>query len=241
VTRSRCPNCGGLVSADATWCGQCLTPLGKDASVGPRSAGPETAAASGRPSAPTPTESSGRIAGEGPAAPAGPPRPIRAGQGGVVWECPTCGTENAIEATTCGGCGTPFARLFEDERPRRTVEPGRAMALSLLFPGLGHWAAGRRAEGVARAVVFAYALITVVTILVSRAGEGLGPFLPLLVLSSMAGVGLYALTAVDAGRLARGEPPILSTRALLYGAVALMLLTVVVLVVLGARSVDTQG
>jgi hypothetical protein len=81
----------------------------------------------------------------------------------------------------------------------------------------------------------------VVTILLSRSGEGLGPFLPLVVLSAMAGVALYVLTAVDAGRLARGEPPILSTRALLYGAVALMLLTVVVLVVLGARTVGSQG
>lgn len=69
-----------------------------------------------------------------------------------MWECPTCGTENAIEATTCRGCGTPFARLFGDERPQ-----------------------------------------------------------------------------------------ILSTGALLYGAGALMLLTVVVLVVLGARTVGGQG
>jgi hypothetical protein len=158
-----------------------------------------------------------------------------------VWECPACGTENGIEATTCRSCGTPFARLFEDDAPQPTIAPGRAVALSLLFPGLGHAAAGRVAEGVARAVVFAYTLITVVTILVSRAGEGLGPFTLLVVVSAMAGMALYVLTAMDAARLARGEPPILSTRVLLYGAVALMLLTMVMLVILGASTAAPPG
>jgi hypothetical protein len=110
------------------------------------------------------------------------------------------------------------------------------MRLSLLFPGVGHLAAGRGAEGLARAVVFAYALVTVITILVARLGEGLGPFLPLLLISALAGVVLYAVTAVDAGRLARGDAQVLSTRALLYGAVGLMLVTLVVLVILGARA-----
>jgi hypothetical protein len=246
TTRARCPNCGGLVTADAAWCGQCLTPLGGAAAggaapTGSRPEAPEAAGQSGPPGGPSPTQPPRDIATDGRPPLGGPPRPIRAGKEGVVWECPTCGTENAIEATTCRGCGTPFSRLFEEERARPSVEPGRAVALSLLFPGLGHAAAGRRAEGVARAFVFAYTLITVVTILVSRAGEGLGPFLPLVLISALAGVTLYVLTALDAGRLARGEPPILSTRALLYGAVALMLLTVVVLVVLGARSVGPGG
>jgi hypothetical protein len=161
--------------------------------------------------------------------------PIRPAGGSVVWECPTCQTENPIDAVTCRGCGTPFARLLGEERPRPEIDPGRAVRLSMLFPGVGHAAAGRGAEGVARAVVFAYALVTVVTILVMRAGEGFGPFLPLLLISAAAGIGLYAVTALDAGRLARGEDPTLSTRALLYGAVGLILLTVVVLLVIGTR------
>ncbi|HEX2025354.1 MAG TPA: hypothetical protein VHH92_03060, partial [Actinomycetota bacterium] len=161
--------------------------------------------------------------------------PIRPGAGGVVWECPTCQGENPIDATACRSCGTPFARLLEEERRRPQVEPARAARLSLLFPGLGHAAAGRGAEGVARAVVFVYALATALTIVVMRAGDGFGPFLPLFLISAAAAVGLYAVTAVDAGRLARGEDPILSTRALLYGAVALMLLTIVIFLLLGTR------
>lgn len=153
-----------------------------------------------------------------------------------MWDCPTCQSANPIESAVCPVCGTPFARLFEEESDGPTIEPGRVIRLSLLFPGIGHLAAGRGAEGLARAVVFAYALITVISILVARLGEGLGPFLPLLLISAVAGVILYAVTAVDAGRVARGEAPVLSTRALLYGAVGLMLVTLVVLVILGTRA-----
>jgi hypothetical protein len=133
-------------------------------------------------------------------------------------------------------CGTPFSRLFEGESTGPQVNPGRAVGLSLLFPGAGHLVLGRTAEGVARAVVFGYALAIVVSILVARVGGGIGPFLPLLLVSAVAGVGLYAVTAVDAGRIARGERPVLATRALLYGAVGLMLMTVAVLVILGSRA-----
>jgi hypothetical protein len=152
-----------------------------------------------------------------------------------VWECPTCQTENPIEATTCRGCGAPFTKLFAEEEARHAVAPRRAVGLSLLFPGLGHLVAGRGAEGVARGVVFAYTLATVLTLLIARAGQGLGPFVPLFLISATAGIVLYVMTAIDAGRLARGEGQVVTTRVLLYGAVGLMVLTVVVLVVLGAR------
>lgn len=240
MSTTRCSSCGGLVRADAQWCGQCLTPLGASVPSGPPPP-PKDAGPAADPDAPEAQSSSTHVATPGrPAAP-GPTRPIRAGEAGVVWECPTCGTENSLEAPTCRGCGTSFSRLLQEERAGPSVEPGRALTLSLFFPGLGHAVAGRGAEGLARAIVFAYALATVVTILVSRAGEGIGPFLPLLLISGVAGITLYVLTALDAGRLVRGEPPLLSTRALLYGAVALMLLTVVVLIVLGTRTVNTRG
>ncbi|HZB04848.1 MAG TPA: Ran-binding zinc finger domain-containing protein [Actinomycetota bacterium] len=152
-----------------------------------------------------------------------------------MWECPACQTENPIEAPACRVCGTPFARLLEEERRGPALEPGRAVSRSLLFPGLGHAAAGRGAEGLARAVVFGYTLAIVVTVLVMRSGEGFGPFLPLVLISAAAGIALYALSAVDAGRLARGEQQVLSSRALLYGAVGLMLVTIVILVIVGTR------
>jgi predicted RNA-binding Zn-ribbon protein involved in translation (DUF1610 family) len=252
TTRARCPNCGGLVSADATWCGQCLTPLGGAAPTGaaptgaPPNApspapGPEPGSTPGTPSAPTPTERTPRgVAGDG-RPPSSASRPIRPGADGVVWECPACGTENAIEVTTCRSCGTPFAKLLEDEAPGSRIDPRRAVTLSLVFPGLGHAAAGRGAEGLARAVVFAFSLIIAISILVSRSGGDLGPFLPLLLLSAAGSVGLYVLTAMDAGRLARGEPPLVATRVLLYGAAVLMLLQVALLVVLGTRTVGAGG
>lgn len=152
-----------------------------------------------------------------------------------MWECPACQTENPIEAVTCRVCGTPFARLLEEERRGPALDPGRAVSRSLLFPGLGHAAAGRGAEGLARAVVFGYTLAIVITVLVMRSGEGFGPFLPLVLISVAAGIALYALSAVDAGRLARGEQQVLSSRAMLYGAVGLMLVTIVILVIVGAR------
>jgi hypothetical protein len=228
----RCPNCGGLVGEDARWCGQCLTPLDAEAlEAAPRppgpSAGPTERGSAGPGPRAAPTASAGsapRLSG-----------PIRPGPQGVVWECPTCQTESPIDATTCQGCETPFARLLEEERRDPQVEPARATRLSLLFPGLGHAAAGRGAEGLARAVVFAYAFATALTIVIMRAGAGFGPFLPLLLISATAAIGLYAVTALDAGRLPRGEDPILSTRVLLYGAVALMLLTIVIFLVLGTR------
>jgi hypothetical protein len=229
----RCPNCGGLVGVDARWCGQCLTPLEEAGSSVP-------ASLSSTPSGPPPDLTSTFPPSQAPAPagvvrPSGSSAPIRSGPTGAVWECPACRTENPIEATTCRVCGTPFARLLEEERRGPALEPGRAVSRSLLFPGLGHAAAGRGAEGLARAVVFGYALAIVMTVLVMRSGEGFGPFLPLVLISAAAGIALYALSAVDAGRLARGEQQVLSSRALLYGAVGLMLVTIVILVIVGTR------
>jgi hypothetical protein len=226
----RCPNCGGLVGSDAQWCGQCLTRFDRPAPAAPPAADPGPTPAPARRTAPPGT-------GEGPSRHPEPgPGPIRAGASGIEWECATCGVANPIDATFCRACGTPFARLFEERSARPTVAPGRATALSLAFPGLGHIALGRTAEGVARAVIFTYTLATVVSVVVARGIGDLGPYLPLVVVSAVAGAALYILSTVDAGRVARGEAPVLSTRALLLGAVGLMLLTVALVVVLGSRA-----
>jgi hypothetical protein len=174
--------------------------------------------------------------GQDPSRPSEDRRPIRAGVEGVEWVCPRCQSANPIAADACRTCGAPFARLFEDQTERPAVDPERAVARSLLFPGLGHFALGRGADGLARAVIFGYTVAAVVSILAARLGRGIGPFLPLLLVSALAGVAVYVLTAVDAGRLARRESPVLSTRALLFGAVGLMLLSVVMLILLGARA-----
>jgi hypothetical protein len=221
------------VGPDAQWCGQCLTRFDRPAPTAP------PAAANPGPVAPRPPEApedGAPSAGSSPSGPEASPGPIRAGAAGIEWECATCGVANPIDATVCRACGAPFSRLFEEERARPTVPPERATTLSLMFPGIGHIALGHTAEGIARAVIFTYTLATVVSVLAARGIGDLGPYLPLVLVSAVAGVALYVLTAVDAGRIARREPPIVSTRALLFGAVGLMLLTVALVVILGSRA-----
>ena len=152
-----------------------------------------------------------------------------------MWDCPTCESENPIDATTCRICGTPFGKLLQEQTVAPRSDPGRATAYSLLFPGLGHVVAGRAGEGAARAVIFAYAAATSIIVLVMTGGAP-GPFLSLLMASVAVAVGLYVVSAMDAGRVARGEPSLLSPRILLYGGAGLILLTVVVLVVVGLRA-----
>jgi hypothetical protein len=236
VRQRRCPNCGGLVGLDAEWCGQCLHRLDE-----PQDA-TQPAVTEEHPPA-RPPEPSAVDLGPDPSPPGTVPSPPRVpGEGfgmrgsGVVWTCPTCGTDNALEAEQCAACGTPFGKLFQRAAPGPKIGPERAAGLSLLFPGLGHVVAGRVAEGVARAVVFAYAVATGISVLVARSGLGLGPFLPLMLLGFAAAAFLYGATAMDAGRVVRGRPPVLTTRMLLYGATTLMLITVAVLVIAGVRA-----
>ncbi|HYZ11600.1 MAG TPA: zinc ribbon domain-containing protein, partial [Actinomycetota bacterium] len=160
---------------------------------------------------------------------------IRASERGAVWDCPTCGTVNPIDATFCRACGTAFGKLLQQPEARARTDPGRATAYSMLFPGLGHTVAGRAAEGAARAVIFAYAAATAIIILVMTDG-GPGPFVSLLIASALVAGGLYVVSAVDAGRAARGEPQLITPRILLYGGAGLILLTVVVLVIVGIRA-----
>jgi hypothetical protein len=105
-----------------------------------------------------------------------------------------------------------------------------------MFPGAGHVAAGHTAEGVARAVIFGWTALTVLAILFMRGGFRPGPLLPLVLLYVAAAAGLYGITAVDAGRAAQGEPPLLSSRMLLYGVGGMILLTVAIMFLLGMRS-----
>lgn len=226
----RCPSCGGLVAEDAEWCGQCLAPLDRPS---PAPAQPQEPAA--KPPR-LPAAGNGGGSPTGGAVPGAGGGEVRVEGERVLWTCPTCDAENPLEAGVCTACGTPFRRLFEEPEAPRTTHPGRAVALSLAFPGAGHVAAGRVAEGMARAVVFAYAVGTGVAMLAARGGVGAGPFLPLVALSFAVAAGLYAVSAVDAARAARGEPALLTSRMLLYGAAGLILLTVAVLVVSGLRA-----
>jgi len=209
-TERRCPNCGALVAQDAAWCGQCLQPL------------PEVRADTG-----------GALAAAPASPPASPPSGTRrAGFAERVpgrlptWACPVCEHENVIELDRCERCSTPFARLFAEPEPPVRVEPGRAFVWSLILPGLGHWMVGRKPDGVARMVLFAWVFGTLLLLLVSRSGAGLGSTLPIFVVYLVAWLALAGSSAVDARRLAEGREPIVSSRVLLWAAVGLVVVSV---------------
>lgn len=226
----------------AEWCGQCFTRLG-DAE--PEASTPdedEAAALLGELAAPTEPEAPPDLTGErapdeerpsprtGPAVEASP---FDVREDGLVWVCKVCEAENPLEAQMCTRCGTPFGSLFEEGQAAPDVDPGRATALSLILPGLGHIAAGRKLEGAARIVIFVWLVGTLVVIVASRAGRGLGPLLGLAAIYFASAGGLYLVSAIDARRAAEGHDPVLSSRLLLYGVSALLLFTVLLLFVTG--------
>ena len=211
VDEPRCPACGGLVAPDAEWCGQCFAPLAPSP-VGPAGAGDRGGAlAGGRLAATVSTPGGGSV---------------EVAEGKATWDCAVCGDRNPIETSLCGTCQTPFARLFERPDERVRIQPRTAALWSLAFAGLGHWKAGQRPDGVARMVLFAWTLGTVVVVLASRSGAGFGSTLSLFVLYLGASTTIYVLSAVDAYRAADELPPLVSSRVLLWASAALVLASI---------------
>jgi ribosomal protein L40E len=201
----RCPSCHALVALDADWCGQCFTSLVEPVSAPERI---EPASASER------IEPASR-SGDGAA-------PPEAG-----WPCRVCGGRNPIEADSCETCGTPFAALMRDEPERRDVSPKDAVAWSLLFPGLGHRAVGRTSDGVVRGVVFV--LSFGMALLLGIAGVRSGPAFVVFLLLLVTGLAVYALSAVEAHRLASGGDLVVPSRPLLWVLVGVVFASIVML------------
>ncbi len=187
------------MATDAGWCGQCLRRLDEEA--------PSDAEATAEP-APVGVRAAG-------AAPRGEP----------TWTCPTCEHVNAIALERCETCGTPFGRLFAEPETSVEIAPARALVWSIVLPGLGHWMAGRRAEGVARIVLFAWTLGTVLVLLASGIEDGLGRAGVLLGLFAVAAAVLHVVSAVDAWRIASGEEPLVGSRTLLWASVGLVVVS----------------
>jgi hypothetical protein len=143
-----------------------------------------------------------------------------------AWPCAVCETPNPLERDTCQSCGAPFARLFQDPEARPDVDPRKAMRRSLIFPGLGHAAAGRKAEGVARGILFLWCAGTAVVLLLTHGAGGLGILAPMAIVFVLASIVWYGLTAIDAYRLADGERQIVTSKVMLYGVAAMMMLSV---------------
>jgi hypothetical protein len=159
--------------------------------------------------------------------------PASGGDRGAVptWACPACQHENAIALDRCEVCGTPFAQLFAEPERRVEIDPRAALRWSLLLPGLGHWKAGHRLDGVARMVLFVWTFGTVVVLVATRSA-GIGTAGALLALYVVSAVALYVVSAIDARRVAAGREPIVSPRALLWASVVLVALSVLMATVL---------
>ena len=210
----RCPKCGALVTADADWCGQCYEPLRREADA-PAAAATASTATGTRRTGPIPTPGGGVV---------------ELGEDAASWTCPVCEEVNPIAASICVVCGTPFARLFaEPEERGPTMDPERAAVWSLVFPGLGHWKLGHRADAIARFVLFGWTFGTLCVLIVSRLGKGgMGPTFALFVLFASSSALVYALSVLDAYRLAKGEEPVVGTRMLLWSSAGLVILSMLI-------------
>jgi hypothetical protein len=222
----RCPNCGALVSGDAEWCGQCYEPLRhvpgppRAPALVPSDVTPEPA---DRPGTRGPS-------GNGSSVPATVEvAGIERTESGMLWTCPVCEQKNPMALSTCPACGTPFARLFQEpEETTPHVEPGTALALSLLLPGLGHWKLGLKGDAVARIVLFVWSFGTVLVLAFVRSGKGLGPIASLFLLFVGSTLILWLVSALDAYRIASDERPFVSARMLLWASAGLVVASAII-------------
>ena len=208
----RCPSCGALATSDVQWCGQCFAvltdPEPAEPEPEPELAAPEPATAPGAVAEHEPTEPGS--AGKAP-----------------TWPCPACGNDNAIELDVCRMCGTPFAALMRQDEQRPEVDPKSALLWSLVFPGLGHRKVGRSADGLARGVLFA--MLFAMALVAGLSGLGSAAALGLFALYLGLAIVVYAGSAFEAYRLAEGGEPIVSSRALLWVTVGVIMFSVVLL------------
>jgi hypothetical protein len=214
----RCPDCGALAAPDAEWCGQCLRSLAEPEPE------PEPEPATG----PVVVTTSAQITEPGrSAAPADPPSGRDGAPPAPTWPCPACGNTNALELDACAVCGTTFASLMrQDEAPPR-VHPKDALSASLLFPGLGHRKVGRGLDGLARGVLFVVLTAMAATVFVS--GVGSASTFGVFALFLGAALLVYFGSAWEAYHMADGGRAIVSSRALLWATVAVILASVMML------------
>ena len=198
VAEPRCPNCAALVSEDAEWCGQCFTSL--------RKAAPE----------PEPAKAPvlARPAGVADAS----------AEAKAMWPCPTCGSLNPIELDVCAVCGTSFAQLLREDEPVPTVSPRDAFLWSLVFPGVGHAKAGRGPDGIARGTLFV--LTFGLTLVIVLSGVSSPPVFAVVALLLVSAIAIYLGSAAEAYRIADGGSTFVSSRALLWATVALIMVAV---------------
>lgn len=211
----RCRSCGGLNTASAQWCGQCLVSF----QPGSRSAESESA----NPWASEPFDPL-----TAPHVSFVPEQKIvRRGAFVVVgneisWSCSACMHDNPLDAQACGVCGSSFAvTVIKVDRPHVRRDPRTVALYSLLFPGAGHLYLGLVGQGIARAVMSIWVVVVAAVALFSGGG---GPGVFVWTTYGAAAVALWVATTHDAYREANGQPGLvlLSPRRSLYVTLALI-------------------
>jgi hypothetical protein len=144
------------------------------------------------------------------------------------WPCPVCGGKNPIQLDSCVTCGTPFAQVMRAPEERGRIDPRDAAIRSLIFPGLGHRALGRGLDGLARGVLFAVTFG--LGVLLAIAASGSGALVAAFALFLVAGVGVYAMSAFEAHRLAQGGDLLVETKVLMWALVGVVFVGVGLLV-----------
>ncbi len=146
-----------------------------------------------------------------------------------TWPCPTCGEANAIELDACAVCGTTFAALMRQDEIPPHVEPREALVASLQFPGLGHKKAGRAMDGLARGALFG--VLAVMALVVLLSGVDTPASLGVLALFLGGALVVYGGSAWEAHHIADGGEPLVSSRALLWATVGVILGSIMLLAV----------
>jgi hypothetical protein len=224
AAEKRCVSCGAVLYEGAAWCGMCFEPVAPEREAEPELADTESAPVTTAAAEPTVPEDA-TTAGADAVAPAS--ASTHEAETVPMWPCPVCDARNPIELDFCSTCGASFASLMRQETTKVRVDPRAAFRRSLLFPGLGHrMIPGREVDGFARGVLFAMLLIATVMLGLSGVHAGAVLFLFLVYLS--ASVLVYVLTAFEAARLAEGGEPLVSSRALLWATVAILIMSIVV-------------
>jgi hypothetical protein len=154
----------------------------------------------------------------------------------ITWTCSRCDTVNGFERNVCDVCGATFAEILkepDEKKPQR--DPNTVALVSLFFPGAGHAYLGMWGQAVARGVISLWVVATAIF----AAAQGATQSLIIAVVFGLMSFGLWAVSAHDAYREARGEKSsvLLRDKMFLYVVLGLLLLSVMMVfsLAMGAR------
>ncbi len=154
----------------------------------------------------------------------------------ITWTCSRCETVNGFERNICEVCGATFAEVLkepDEDKPKR--DPNTVALVSLFFPGAGHGYLGMWGQAVARGVISLWVIATAVF----AAAQGATQSLIVAVVFGLVSFALWAVSAHDAYREAKGQTNavLLRDKLFLYLVLGLLLLSVMMVfsLAMGAR------